>query len=103
CEVFGRCARGRIVAAGAIDELKSRSGRRHLEVEVAGAGATWLDDTTGLTVLDRDGDRGKLLVEERLDLSALLTRAEAAGEVRRFAYQPPRLSELFMEAIATDG
>ena len=86
CEDVVIIARGRIVAAGAIEELKAQSGRRHLEVEVAGtAGAdgAWLDGAGGLTVLERDGDRVKLLVDERLDLSALLARAEAAGEVRR--------------------
>ena len=30
-------ARGRIVAAGAIEELKAASGRQHLEVEVVGS------------------------------------------------------------------
>ncbi len=28
--------------------------------------------------------------------------ARRAGEVRTFAYQPPKLSELFMEAVAAD-
>src|SRR4029077_20831574 len=44
-------APGRRVAAGAIEELKAQSGRRHLEVEVAGtAGAdgAWLDGAGGL-------------------------------------------------------
>ena len=54
-----------------------------------------------MTVLERDGERVKLLVGADTDLGVLLARAQAAGEVRRFAYQPPRLSELFMEAIAT--
>ena len=52
-----------------------------------------------LTVLERDGDRVKLLVPDDVDLDALLARARAAGEVRTFAYQPPKLSELFMEAV----
>ena len=43
CQDVVIIARGRIVAAGAIDELKSRSGRRHLEVEVVGSDGTWLD------------------------------------------------------------
>ena len=103
CEDVVIIARGRIVAAGPIDELKAQSGRRHLDVEVAGTGGSWLDGTGDLTILDRDGDRVRLLVDERLDLSALLARAEVAGEVRRFAYEPPKLSELFMEAVATDG
>ena len=43
CEDVVIIARGRIVAAGPIEELKDRSGRRHLEVEVAGSDGTWLD------------------------------------------------------------
>jgi ABC-2 type transport system ATP-binding protein len=100
CEDVVIIAKGRIVAAGPIDELKARSGRRHLEVEVAGSDGAWLDGGGELTVLERDGGRVKLLVDETVDLEALLARATAAGEVRRFAYQPPKLSELFMEAVA---
>ena len=37
CEDVVIIARGRIVAAGGIDELKAASGRQHLEVEVAGS------------------------------------------------------------------
>ena len=43
CEDVVIIAKGRIVAAGPIDELKARSGRRHLEVEVAGSDGAWLD------------------------------------------------------------
>jgi len=99
CEDVVIIARGRIVAAGAIDELKARSGRRHLEVEVVGSDGAWLDGGGSLTVLERVGDRVKLLVADDVDLGAMLARARAAGEVRTFAYQPPRLSELFMEAV----
>jgi len=99
CEDVVIIARGRVVAAGAIDELKARSGRRHLEVEVVGSDGTWLDGDGTLSVLERDGDRVKLLVRDDVDLDAFLARATAAGEVRTFAYQPPKLSELFMEAV----
>jgi ABC-2 type transport system ATP-binding protein len=99
CEDVVIIARGRVVAAGAIEELKSRSGRRHLEVEVVGSDGTWLDGDGSLTVLEHDRDRVKLLVSDTVDLDALLQRARAAGEVRTFAYQPPKLSELFMEAV----
>jgi hypothetical protein len=51
-------------------------------------------------VLEHAGDRVKLLVDRSVDLDDLLARARAAGEVRTFAYQPPKLSELFMEAVA---
>jgi ABC-2 type transport system ATP-binding protein len=100
CEDVVIIARGRIVAAGAIEELKRASGRQHLEVEVIGSNGAWLDGDAELTVLERSGERVKLLVGESVDLDALLARARAAGEVRRFVFEPPRLSELFMEAVA---
>ncbi|HEY4633896.1 MAG TPA: ATP-binding cassette domain-containing protein [Candidatus Limnocylindrales bacterium] len=103
CEDVVIIAKGRIVAAGAIDALKAASGRRHLEIEVDGSDGSWLEGDGSLTVLERSDGRIKLLVGEDVDLDGLLTRARAAGEIRRFAYQPPKLSELFMEAVAPDG
>ena len=88
-----------MVAAGAIDQLKAASGRRHLEVEVAGSGGTWLTSRNHHAVLEHTGDRVKVLVDEGVDLEALLAEAQAAGEVKRFSFEPPRLSELFMEAV----
>jgi ABC-2 type transport system ATP-binding protein len=100
CEDVVIIARGRIVAAGAIEDLKKQSGRRHLDIEVTGSDGSWLDGDGALTVVERSGERVRLLVDETVDLGQLLARAQAAGPVRRFAYQPPRLSELFMEAVA---
>jgi ABC-2 type transport system ATP-binding protein len=102
CEDVVIIARGRIVAAGGIEELKTASGRQHLEVEVVGSDGTWLDGRGDLTVLDRSNGKVKLLVDRSVDLDGLLAMARRAGEVRTFAYQPPKLSELFMEAVAAD-
>jgi len=99
CEDVVIISRGRVVAEGAIEELKARSGRRHLEVEVVGSGGAWLDGLGGNAVLEHDGDRVKLLVDEHADLDAMLAAARVAGDVRRFSYEPPKLSELFMEAV----
>jgi ABC-2 type transport system ATP-binding protein len=98
CEDVIIISRGRVVAEGPIADLKAQAHRRHLEVEVSGAGGGWLQPD-GQAILEQEGDRLKLLVDEGTDLSALLAAARAAGEVRRFAYGPPRLSELFMEAV----
>lgn len=100
CEDVVIIARGRVVAAGPIEALKTADGRKHLEVEVADSDGAWVDGRTDVTVLERDGGRLKLLVDERVDLDALLALARTAGEVRRFAYGPPRLSELFMEYVS---
>jgi ABC-2 type transport system ATP-binding protein len=103
CEDVVIIARGRIVASGGIEELKTASGRQHLEVEVVGSDGTWLDGRGDLTVLDRVNGKVKLLVDHSVDLDGLLAMARRAGEVRTFAYQPPKLSELFMEAVAADA
>jgi len=100
CEDVVIIARGRVVASGAIEGLKNASGRQHLEVEVADSGGAWVDGVPDVIVLEHAGDRVKLLVDRSVDLDDLLARARAAGEVRTFAYQPPKLSELFMEAVA---
>ena len=99
CEDVVIIARGRIVAAGAIDELRAASERRHLDVEVAGSGGNWLDGRRDVTVVERRGDLARLVVGADADLAGLLAAASAAGPVRRFAFQPPALSELFMEAV----
>jgi len=99
CEDVVIIARGRIVAQGAIDELRAASDRRHLDVEVAGAGTDWLDGRADLTVVERKGDLVRLLVGADADLAGLLAAATAAGPVRRFSFQPPALSELFMEVV----
>ena len=99
CEDVVIIARGRIVAKGAIDALRAASDRRHLDVEVAGSGGAWLDGRTDLTVVERKGDLVRLLVGADADLPALLNAAAAAGVVRRFSFQPPALSELFMEVV----
>jgi ABC-2 type transport system ATP-binding protein len=100
CEDVVIISRGRIVADGSIEALRTQSGRRHLEVEVVGSGGAWLDGRGQLRILERAGDRVRLLVDQAVDLDDLLAAARRAGEVRRFSYEPPRLSELFMEAVA---
>jgi ABC-2 type transport system ATP-binding protein len=99
CEDVAIISRGRIVAAGSIDELRAASGRRHLEVEVVGSGGSWIDGRPELSVIERRGDMIRLLVADDVNLGAVLAAASAAGPVRRFAFQPPTLSELFMEVV----
>ncbi len=103
CEDVVIIARGSIVAAGPIDELKSSSGRRHLEVEVEGGDGLWLHGLGDYQVLGRRGNAVRLLVDDSIDLQAVLERATRSGRIRRFAFEPPALSELFMEAVEPTG
>jgi ABC-2 type transport system ATP-binding protein len=99
CEDVVIISHGRIAAAGPIDELRAASGRRHLEVEVEGSAGGWLDGRADVALIERRGDLVKLLVADDIDLAGVLAAASAAGPVRRFAFQPPTLSELFMEVV----
>jgi ABC-2 type transport system ATP-binding protein len=101
CEDVVIVARGRIVAHGAIDDLRAASARRHLDVEVDGADGSWIDGLAGVTVVERRGNVVRLLAGQDVDLSTVLAAASHAGPVRRFSYQPPALSELFMGAIGS--
>jgi ABC-2 type transport system ATP-binding protein len=104
CEDVVIIHRGRVVAEGEIGTLRARAGQRHLDIEVAGSGGRWLDGSDGTVVVERSGDSVRLLVDERVDLAAILARAQAAGEVRRFTFEAPHLSEIFMGLIGdTDG
>ena len=99
CEDVVIINRGRVVAEGEIDALRARAAQRHLDVEVVGSGGRWVEDGDGFVVVERTGDNVRLLVGERFDLTSILARAGAAGEVRRFAYEPPHLSEIFMGLV----
>ncbi len=99
CEDVVIINRGRIVAADSIDDLRASSDRRHLEVEVLGNANRWLAECPGLTVVETRGDFARLVVPADADLAAVLATASRAGTVRRFAYQPPTLSELFLELV----
>jgi ABC-2 type transport system ATP-binding protein len=99
CEDVVIINRGRIAAAGPIDELRSASSRRHLEVEVVGNANHWLGLCPELVVEESNGDFARLLAPAGVDLPAVLRAASFAGEVRRFVYQPPTLSELFLEIV----
>ena len=99
CEDVAIIAKGRIMANGPIEELKRASGRRHLEVEIEGGDRSWMDGLGTASILEQRGDRMRLLVEDTVDLQALLAAASTAGRVRRFSFEPPALSELFMDVV----
>ncbi|HEY8438848.1 MAG TPA: ATP-binding cassette domain-containing protein [Candidatus Limnocylindrales bacterium] len=99
CEDVVIINHGRIAAAGPIDDLRAASTRRHLEVEVIGNGNRWLADRTDVIVEETRGDLARLGTDAEIDLPAILAVASAAGPVRRFAFQPPTLSELFLELV----
>ncbi|HXF74406.1 MAG TPA: ATP-binding cassette domain-containing protein, partial [Actinomycetota bacterium] len=91
--------RGRVVAAGRIDELRAARGRRLVRVEVAGARDGWVDAVAGVRVVQDGGDGLLLELGPGTAPAAVLDAARAAGEVLRFSVERPGLAEIFREAV----
>ncbi len=105
CDRVAIINRGRMVAAGRVDELRAERSRPRLrvevEVEVDGNRAAdgWPERLSGVTVVARDG-RGVLLdLGEGADDQQVLDAARRAGRVRLFAPARPTLAELFREVV----
>lgn len=97
CEDVVIINRGRVVAEGAVQDLRAGLPRRYLDVTVRGGGTAWADAVAGVRVVDRNEDRVRLLVGEPFDLAGLAEAAVRAGEVLEFSLRPPDLSEVFAE------
>ncbi|MCB0964848.1 MAG: ATP-binding cassette domain-containing protein [Acidimicrobiales bacterium] len=91
--------RGRDVLAGPLAEVRAGSDRRRVEVafaadvraeQLTAAGLTVLGDRDGLLLLSAPADR---------DPAGVLAQLQRLGEVRRFAFEPPHLSDLYREAV----
>jgi ABC-2 type transport system ATP-binding protein len=89
---------GTIVLAGVVEELKAASPHRSLDVTVDGE--PWVPVLpTGIVTSKQDG-RVRVLVDASVDLDEILASAERAGEVTRFTFEPPSLTDLFLDAVS---
>ena len=99
CDRVAIVNRGRIVAAGRVDELRAQRSRPRLRVEVEGASGGWPETLAGIQVVGRD-ERGVLLeLADGADDQQVLEAARRAGRVRLFAPARPTLAELFREVV----
>ncbi|MDP6604652.1 MAG: ATP-binding cassette domain-containing protein [Dehalococcoidia bacterium] len=92
--------RGASVLEGAVSALKAGARQRHVEIEVQDPTGPWLPEGEAFEVVERRGNRVRLTVDRDVDIEALLALARRAGTVSHFSFEPPRLSELFMEAVS---
>jgi ABC-2 type transport system ATP-binding protein len=89
---------GRVVLAGEVERLKAVSPRRSLEVVVDGA--PWVPVLPTGTVTSKQDGRLRVLVDASVDLDAVLANARRAGPVTKFSFEPPSLTDLFLEAVS---
>ena len=91
---------GTIVLAGVVEELKAASSRRSLQVGVDGD--PWMPVLPSGTVTSRNDGQVRVLVDASADLAQILADAREAGEVTRFSFEPPTLTDLFLEAVSEE-
>jgi ABC-2 type transport system ATP-binding protein len=99
CDRVVLIERGRILAQGAIDELREARMRNLLKIDVVGAPERWFDVIPGVR-LERSSAEGVVLeLTDGADPQRILDVARTQGEVRHFSKVQPSLSELFREVV----
>ena len=87
---------GKSVLNGEVTELRRSSPTRFLEVEVDGL--PWTAIISGVETEQMNG-RSRYVLGRNADIGPILQRAGADGEVTRFSFEPPNLTDLFREAV----
>jgi len=98
CDRLVVMARGRVVADGTSEELRSGGPVRYRLVLDGDAG--WVRDQAGLHIEDVSGSEAVVDVVEPGAEQELLAAAVARGGVRDFSRVVPRLSEIYREVAA---
>jgi len=100
CDSVGILARGRMVAAGTVDDLRRREAGRLLRVVVPDAGPGWAEGLPGVRVVSQQAGDTLLELAPGTDDQQVLAAALRTGRVAHFAWREPSLVELFREAVA---
>jgi ABC-2 type transport system ATP-binding protein len=101
CEAVAIIKDGRLVASGAVEELRERgTDHRHVRVAVQADGDGWLERVPGAAVVDRDARGTLVALQDGATPDAVLDAARAAGSVTYFSVERPTLTDLFREAVA---
>jgi ABC-2 type transport system ATP-binding protein len=102
CESVVIIDRGRLVACGAVDELRA-GGPRMIRAEVRDATGDWTAGLEGVEILEHAADGVVLKLGPHADSQQVLDAARRAGRVTRFAEEHPTLAELFRDLVAASA
>ncbi|MGW0178037.1 ABC transporter ATP-binding protein [Nocardia sp. NPDC003345] len=97
CDRLVILAQGRVVAQGSAAQLRETGALRYRLRASADTG--WLNEFTGVSVIERD-ESGVLLELTGATTDQVLTEALARGSVREFAEVRPSVAEIFREVTA---
>ena len=98
CDRVGIIQRGKLVAVGTIDELRSH-GPRQMWVDAPSAPQGWTGSLSGVRVVRADDTRVLLELDSSVNDQAILQAALATGPVREFRANVPSLLDIFREAM----
>jgi ABC-2 type transport system ATP-binding protein len=99
CDRVGIINHGQMVATGTVDELTER-GPVRFWVDVPGASADWYDIVPGTTLIEQDGSRWLLQLDDAAREQAVLRAALAVGPVHEFRRDRPTLTQLFRNVMS---
>jgi ABC-2 type transport system ATP-binding protein len=98
CDRVGIINHGQMVAIGSVDELTER-GPLRFWVDVAGAVAGWYDGIPGVTLVEQDGSRWLVQLEDSAGEQEVLRKALTIGAVHEFRRDRPALTQLFRDVM----
>jgi ABC-2 type transport system ATP-binding protein len=101
CDRVGIIQKGRMVATGTVDELRSHGPERYW-VDVPAAGAEWVKPLAGVEVVRTQGTRYLVELTDGTGDQAVLQAALRTGPVHEFRRDLPSLLDIFREAM-TEG
>lgn len=91
--------RGRVVVQGGLEDVRAASPYRYVDVSGPAAKTRWWNDIPDAEPLEERDSRVRLRVPSTSDPAAVLATARDSAEVSGFRFEPPSLSDLFVEAI----
>jgi ABC-2 type transport system ATP-binding protein len=91
--------RGRVVLSGVLEEVRAASAHRYVEVSGAAALGDWPRTLAAAEMIERRDHSIRIRVASSTDPTAVLSAAQASGQVDSFRFEPPSLSDLFLEAV----
>jgi ABC-2 type transport system ATP-binding protein len=95
CERLVVLGRGKVLATGTPDDLRSQSVLRHRLV--LGGDAGWVRDVRGVQVIDLDGPSALLELIDPTAAHGLLAEALTRGDVHQFSPERPTLAQIYRE------
>jgi ABC-2 type transport system ATP-binding protein len=99
CDRVGIINHGQMVALGTVDELSARGPLRYW-VDAPNAVAGWYSSVPGASLVEQDGSRWLLQLEDGTDDQTVLRAALATGPVQEFRRDRPALTQLFRDVMS---